>query len=79
MGENVTPFMFVEERGIPATNSGRVHPHIFLGVRQTQGPRRSKKKRENANCIHHSGQTDGRRHMAMGQNLWYHIWVDEHP
>ena len=17
--------------------------------------------------------------MAMGQNLWYHIWVDEHP
>ena len=19
------------------------------------------------------------KHMAMGQNLWYHIWVDEHP
>ena len=19
------------------------------------------------------------RHMAMGQNLWCHIWVDEHP
>ena len=18
-------------------------------------------------------------YMAMGQNLWYHIWVDEHP
>ena len=20
-----------------------------------------------------------RTHMAIGQNLWYHIWVDEHP
>ena len=19
------------------------------------------------------------QHVAMGQNLWYHIWVDEHP
>ena len=46
MGENVTPFMFVQERGIPATISGRVHPHIFLGVKQTQGPRRSKKTGE---------------------------------
>ena len=18
-------------------------------------------------------------YMAMGQNLWYHFWVDEHP
>ena len=24
-------------------------------------------------------QTKDKRDVAMGQDLWYHIWVDEHP
>ena len=52
------------------------YPLMDFLTHHVQSPTKQKK---NNHIWFKSHKTDPWFHMAMGQNLWYHIWVDEHP